>query len=47
MSVSKVVPEAGPKVTCQADVMEFPSPIKGIDSVSPSNVLTDDILVFS
>jgi hypothetical protein len=45
MPVSKVVSKTGAKVTGQANVVEFSPPIKGIDPVSPSNILTDDILI--
>jgi hypothetical protein len=47
MPVPKVVSKTGSKVTGKAHIVEFPSPIKGIDSVSPSNILTDEILIFS
>jgi hypothetical protein len=47
MPIPKVVSKTGSKVTGEAYVVEFPSPINGIDSVSPSNILTDDVLVFS
>jgi hypothetical protein len=46
MSVSKVVSKTRSKVTRQANVMEFPSPIKGIDPVPPANILANDILIF-
>ena len=47
MPVSKVVSEAGSKVTGKANIVEFTTSIKGINSMSPSNILTDDILIFS
>jgi hypothetical protein len=47
MPVLKVVSKTGLKVTGEANIVEFPSPIKSIDSVPPSNILADDILIFS
>jgi hypothetical protein len=45
MSVPKVVAKTGSKITGEAYVVEFPPPIKGIDPVPPSNILTDDVLI--
>jgi hypothetical protein len=47
MPVSEVMGESGSKVIGQSNIVKFPSRIKGIHSVPPSNIVTDDVLVFS